>query len=733
MIAEHPVRPAALSRRLLLQAGAASGGGLLLSLGWSAADAASADAGAALNPFVRIAPDGVVTILSKNPEIGQGIKTSIPMLVAEELDVDWSQVRIEQAIADQAVYGRQVAGGSMATPLQWDELRRIGAAGRQMLIAAAARDWGVPTSQCTTRPGFVVHAASGREAAYGQLAAKAAALPAPDLKAVTLKEPSEFRLIGTPIGGVDNRAVVTGRPLFGIDVRVPGMLYATFAKCPVFGGKATSADLAAAKGVRGVRGAFIVEGGTALDGLLGGVAVVGDTWWAARKGREALNIVWNEGPTATQSSAGYASQAADLARRPPHRTPQHDGDVDAALKGAAKVVEASYAYPFLAHASLEPQNCTAHVRDGKVEIWAPTQNPEPGRQLIAKTLGVSEKDVLIHMTRCGGGFGRRLNNDYMVEAAWISKVAGAPVKLVWSREDDIQHDFYRPGGFHNFKAGLDKAGSVVAWRDHFVTFGEGDQYARSAGMNASQFPARTLANYRIDVSTMPTGAPTGPLRAPGNNAYGFVIQSFIDELAHAAGQDPVQFRLKMLGEPRLLGQPGQGDSFHTGRMRAVLELVAQKSGWGRKTPDRTGLGVAFHYSHLGYFAEVVEASVAADGTVKVHKVWVAADVGSQIVNPSGALNQVQGSVLDGVGQTLGQQITFENGRTMQSNFHDFPLLRLADAPPVEVYFVHSDNPPTGLGEPALPPLPPALCNAVFAATGKRVRSLPIDPADLKTA
>lgn len=723
--------PAGGSRRLFLKTGLAAGGGLMLSFGWAAeGDAAPA---AAVNAYIRIAADGTVTIVSKNPEIGQGVKTSIPMLVAEELDVDWSAVRIEQALADQGVYGRQVAGGSMATTLQWDELRRVGAAGRQMLIAAAARTWGVPASECATSPGRVRHLPTGRELGYGALAAQAAAMPPPDLKSVPLKDPKDFRIIGAPTPGVDNRAIVSGQPLFGVDVRIPGMLHATFAKCPAFGGKVARADLAAAKAVRGVRQAFVVEGGTALDGLLPGVAVVADGWWAARKGREALNIAWDEGPAAAQSSQGFARRAAELAAQPPHRTLQADGDVDDALKGAAKVVEAAYSYPFLAHAPLEPQNCTAWVRDGKVEIWAPTQNPEPGRQLVAKTLGVAAQDVTIHMTRCGGGFGRRLNNDYMVEAAWIARAAGAPVKLIWSREDDIQHDFYRPAGFHHFKAGLDKAGGLVAWRDHFVTFGEGEQYARSAGMNASQFPSRAVANYRIDVSTMPLGVPTGPLRAPGNNAFGFVIQSFIDELAHAAGEDPLKFRLKLLGEPRLLGKPGEGDSFDTGRMRGVLELVGEKSGWGRATPKGVGLGVAFHYSHLGYFAEVVEAAVSPEGAVKVRKVWVAADVGSQIVNPSGALQQVQGAVLDGIGQTLGQQIVIEAGRAVQSNFHDFPLLRMADAPPVEVHFLRTDHPPTGLGEPALPPLPPALCNAVFAACGRRIRALPIDPAALKTA
>jgi isoquinoline 1-oxidoreductase beta subunit len=710
------------SRRLFLQTGAAAGGGLVLSFTLSGEGKAAGDG--KLSAYVRIAPDGGVTIVSKVPEVGQGIKTSLPMLIAEELDVDWSVVSVEQAIADNKVFGRQVAGGSQATTLEYDGLRRVGATGRFLLIAAAAARWGVPAESCATEPGVVVHGETRRRLAYGELAQAAAALTPPDPKTLVLKDPKAFRIVGKSHKSRDLDAVVTGQPLYGIDVTVPGMLYATFAKAPVFGAKVAGADLAAAKAVAGVRHAFVVEGGTNLQALMPGVAVVADSWWAARKGRNALEIQWAQHPTSAQSSAGFAAKAAELAKAPPHRTVRADGDVDAALKGAAKVVSAAYHYPFIAHAPLEPQNCTASVKDGKVEIWAPTQNPEPGRRLVAAALNVAESDITIHLVRGGGGFGRRLNNDYMVEAAFIAKQVGAPVKLVWTREDDTQHDFYRPGAWHNFTGGLDAKGDLVAWRDHFVTFGEGEQFAPSAGMNATQFPARALANYKIDVSVMPLGVPTGPLRAPGNNAFGFVLQSFTDELAAASKQDPVAFRRKLLGEPRLLGEAGQGDSFHTGRMRGVLDLVAEKSGWGRKVPKGTGLGVACHYSHLGYVAVVMEVSVTK-GELKIHKVWAAVDCGSQIVNPSGAEQQVQGSILDAIGAALHQQITFENGAATQGNFGDFPLLRMAQAPPVEVHFKLSDNRPTGLGEPAYPPAPPALCNAIFAATGKRIRSLPI--------
>jgi isoquinoline 1-oxidoreductase subunit beta len=710
------------SRRAVLAGGA--GGGLILAFSF-AGKGAAADGPAALNAYVQIAPDGIVTIVSKNPEIGQGIKTSLPMLIAEELDVDWANVRTVQAGNDPVAYGRQFAGGSMATPLHWDQLRQVGAAGRAMLMAAAAADWGVEAASLTTEPGVVVHAASGRRATYGALAAKAATQTAPELRSLKLKDASAYRIIGQPTPQVDTAAIVTGQPLFGIDMRLPGMLYAAYAKAPVFGAKVAGVDLSAAQGVKGVRKAFVVEGGAELDGLLPGVAVVADSWWAANKGRQALTIQWAEHPTGSQSSEGYAGQARSLVAAKGGKALRSDGDVDAALQASAKTVEADYFYPFLSHATLEPQNCTAHFHDGKMEIWAPTQLPEPGRQLVAKTLGIAPDNVIVHMTRCGGGFGRRLMNDYMVEAAWIAREAGAPVKLVWTREDDMRHDFYRPAGFHHFRGGIDASGNVTAWADHFVTFGEGEATARSAGMAPTEFPAQFLDNYKLDVSMMPLGVPTGPLRAPGSNAIAFVVQSFIDELAHAGGVDPVEMRLRLLdGE----GKGGQG-GLNAERMAAVVRLAAEKSNWGEDLGPRRGKGIAFHYSHLGYFAEVAQVAVAEDGTVKVEKVWVAADVGRQIINPLGALNQIEGSVIDGISEMYGQ-ITIKDGQVEQANFDTFPLLRIPDAPVIETHFIKSDNPPTGLGEPALPPVVPAVTNAIFAATGKRVRSLPLNASEL---
>ncbi len=739
-----------LSRRSFLQVTAVSGGGMLLGMYFEPKASAQGPSQPSFEAmaFIRIAPDGSVTLVSRNPEIGQGVKTMLPMLIAEELEVDWKTVKVEQADFD-AKYGLQSTGGSRAASNNWVPMRQVGAAGRQMLIAAAAKKWGVPESECYASRGRIYHRSTDRSLGYGELAATAATLPVPDLKSLKLKE-TDFKIIGQSTPGVDVPDIVNGKPIFGIDFTMPGMLFAAYQKCPVYGGKVVSANVDEVKKLPGVRDAFVVQSdlkvGPVMEGDPGlepGVAIVAETWWAAQSARQKLNVKWDEGPGADQSSERFAQQAEQLSKQQPARTIKNDGNVEDGLKNSAKVVEAAYSYPFISHAPLEPRNCSAHYKDGKLEIWSTTQQPARGRALVAKILGIPENDITVHLLRAGGSFGRGLTNDYMVEVAYIAKQIGTPVKLVWSREDDMTHDYYRPGGFHFLKGGVDASGKLVAWRNHFVSYGDGDKFAPSAQIQAGEFPAGFVPNFATYSSVMPLRLKTGALRAPGANSQAFVMQSFIDELAHAAGKDPLQFRLELLGEPhreqvkeaakpKVENEPPQRpadrnpQAYDVARMRGVVEHVRDQSGWGkRKLPSGTAMGIAFHYSFQGYFAHVAEVTVSAKNAIKVNKLWVCGDVGSQIVNPSGAEAQVQGAVIDGLSELMHQEITLENGRVAQTNYNQHGLLRFKQAPQIEVYFLRSQNAPTGLGEPALPPVIPAVCNAIFAATGKRIRSLPL--------
>ena len=743
-----------VDRRSFLRVSALAGGGLMIAayidpFGELIAQGRQGGAPAAPlspNSFIKIAPDGKVTIIGKNPEIGQGIKTTLPMVIAEELDVTWDVVTVEQGDLD-AKYGQQSAGGSTAVPNNYAGHRQLGAAARHMLIAAAAANWSVPATELTTSAGRVLHASSKRSVGYGELAAKAVAMPVPELPSVTLKDSKEFKIIGKALPGVDNRAIVTGKPLFGIDASVPGMLHAVFQRCPVFGGKVATANLDHIKTLPGVKHVFTVEGGTNAGALNSGVAIVADSWWLADQARKQLKVTWNNGPTEAHGTTNFDKQAADLATKFPAAAARNDGNVETALAGAAKTVEGAYAYPFLSHAPLEPMNALCQFKDGKLEAWVGTQTPGNGRNGVATALGLQPADVTVHMYRMGGSFGRRLANDYFIECAYIAKqIPGVPVKLQWNREDDLQHDLYRAAGYHFLKGGVDASGKLVAWRNHFVTMSpDGKSPASSASLGGTEFPARFVPNYAQFTSFITSGVPTGAMRAPGACALSFVMQSFIDELAHAAGKDPLQFRLDLLASPIVVPPPppaaaagapgggrggggqGQDPSVFANRMRGVLELVRDKSGWGKtKLPAGTGMGVAFHFSHQGYFAEVAEVSVDAQKRVRVNRVVVAGDIGRQIINPMNAEGQTHSCVVDGLSQLMAWEITVAGGRATQASWNEYSPVRMRQAPKViESHYVLSDNNPTGLGEPVLPPVLPAVTNAIFAATGVRVRSLPL--------
>ena len=732
---------AVLNRRTLLKAGALAGGGLILTASMPmvarAATAAGQAEAAVLNAFVSITPDNVITIVGKNPEIGQGIKTMLPMLIADEMDADWDQVRIVQGDSNPQKYGFQLAGGSFATPMNWIPMRQVGAATRQMMLAAAAKRWGVEPAGLKTELGKVIETSSGRSATYGELASEAATLAAPDPAKVQLKDPKDFHIIGRAIGGIDSPRIVHGEPIFGLDTRLPGMVYAAFERSPVFGAKLKSADLAAVKAAPGVVDAFVIEGNGNAEQLVDGVAIIASNWWYANQARKQLKIEWDNGEWAGHSTKGYAetAQSAMASGKPQEDIVKH-GDVDAAFASAAKVVDANYSYPFLAHVPMEPMNCTAlRNADGTLEMWAPTQNPAAGHGAVAQMLGIGQDKVTLHITRIGGGFGRRLTNDFMHQAAAIaSKMPGTPVQLIWSREDDVRSDFYRPAGWHRLRAAVDAEGKLTGFDDHFVTFDlPGAGAYNPAAMAADIFPAKFVPNLRYAQTKMPTRVPMGALRAPSSNALAFVMQSFLDEVAHETGKDLPTLLFELIDghekEADAPGFAGPTPGFNPARMRGVMEKVMAMSNWGKPVADGHALGFGFYFSHMGYFAEVVEASLP-NGKVAVHNVWAAGDVGSHIINPFGALNQAQGAIIDGLGQATALAIEIEGGAVPQSNFHDYPVPRMPFTPQIHMEFVKSDNAPTGMGEPALPPVIPALTNALFALTGKRVRSLPIDTKQL---
>jgi isoquinoline 1-oxidoreductase beta subunit len=745
----EPVTLPPLNRRSFLKLSTVVGGGLALGLYEGVFEPASSDAqrGPAkdLSPkaFISIASTGIVTIKAKGAEIGQGVKTMLPMLIAEELDVDWANVRVEQADLDEASYGSQSAGGSYSTPNNYEPLRHVGAAARAMLISAAAARWNCPESEITTDRGMIIHAPE-HKISYGELAAEASALTPPPFASLKLKNPKNFKIIGKSQTNVDIHAITTGQPLFGIDVKVPGMKYAVIQRCPVFGGKVKSFNEDVVAKLPGVRKTLVIAGSlpdlslastvvSSEPGMEPGVAIIADTWWQAQSARNKLKVDWDFGPGVSQNSDEFAKHATELLAAPPADTIRTDGDFDAAIKGAHKVIEATYSYPFIAHAPLEPMGSTAQFKDGKLEIWTTSQNPGPGRNNCAKVLGLQNSDITVHMCRMGGAFGRRLGNDYMVEAAYLAKNTDTPVKLLWSREDDMTHDSYRPGGFHGLKAGIDEKGKLIALRQHLVTYGDGLKFASGANIDGNEYPAGRVPNYQLHTTAMPLKLRTGPLRAPGANALCWVGGSFLDEVAAAAGRDPLDFNLELLATPQIPFAKGRPNTLNPDRLAGVLKLVAEKSAWKtRKSTPGHGFGIGCYYCHLGYFAEVAEVTVDAQNRVKVLHVWAAGDIGAQIINPAAAENMVMGSIIDGMSE-MNQEITLSKGRVEQTNYSDHPMIRMSQAPVIDVFWNITDFPVTGLGEPALPPVIPAIANAISAATGKRLRTLPLSRSGMAFA
>ena len=696
-----------MSRRFFLRSGALAGGGLLVGFHVMGKQAAGVELSDEVdwvpNAFVRIDPAGMITIMAPNPEVGQGVKTSLPMLVAEELDVDWETIRIEQAPLDTNKYKRQVAGGSGSTPNSWEPFRKAGAAARMALVMAAAEQWAVPVGECVTEKGFVIHSASGRKVTFGSLAKRAAGITLP--ADIPLKDPSQYRIIGTRVRNVDSRAIVTGKARFGIDTRVEGMLFAVVARPPAFGKKLLSVDDAQALKVPGVHKVVRVEDK---------VAVLATTTWAAKKGRDALMLIWDDGIPNESSTDHQAAMKANI-QKVAEKPVRADGDVDTAFRNAARTLEAVFEAPFLPHAPLEPMNFFAHVTDTRADLSGPSQAPERALNELSRALSIPKENITIGLSpRMGGGFGRRLMVDFVVEAALISKAAAAPVLVTWTREDDMQGGHYRPAGMYRYRAAIDKDNKLSAW---YLTASAINQPNAS---REKSFPAGAIPNFRIDSNILESKITIGPWRAPSHNFLAYTEESFMDEIAAELKKDPVQFRLELLDQAAN-NKFGEVD-YDTKRYAAVIRKVSEMSGWGK--PSRPGryLGFGAHFSFRTYVAQVAEISIDG-GKIRVHKVWCAVDCG-RVINPLGAEQQIEGGIIDGLGHALYGELTFDKGAARQKNFNTYRMIRINDAPDIETQFIDSDAHPQGLGEPGLPPIGAAVSNAIFAATGKRMRKQP---------
>ena len=720
------------SRRDFLKVTGLVGGGLALAAaapGW-AQDTKKLVGGGDLNAYVQIRPDGRIVIYSGSPEMGQGIKTSLPMIVAEEMGADWDDVIVEQTSeVDTDRYGRQSTGGSYTVYLNWQMMREMGATAREMLISAAAIVMELPREELRAEDSRVRHLLSDRSRSFAELASLAQEQPMPAKADLQFRDREDYRILGTSKSQVDSLQIVMGQGDFGIDTRVPNMLYGSYVKCPAVGGKLVNANIADLKALPGIVDAYKVEGNGDVRELLDGVGIVGTNTWAVFEARKMLNATWDErnaNKDSWSAFTAFANQQGNVGAEVLHE----QGDVDSALEDPDNTVISSfYEYPYLTHLCLEPMNCTAHYRPGKnggkdhLEVWLPTQSGPRFQTLAKQRYGLEKDQLTIHVKRMGGSFGRRTSGEYICEAIELSKLSGQPVKLTWSREDSMRHDYFREGGFCRLRGAMTKDGKLAAWEEHTIGTAVNGKPSRWTGVHPSTFPIATSAHARGSLTTYPMDTPSGPWRAPFSNTHAFVSQCFINELAEAGGRDHVELLIEMMGEPRWL-EPKTFRAMNTERAIGVIKLAAEKGGWGRVMPAGRGLGIAFYFCHAAHVAELAEVSVDDQGKVTVHKVTAAVDVGP-IINRSGALNQVQGSIIDGYSAMAGQKITMEDGRIQQTNLDRYPVLRIDAAPEVDVHFIESDYDPTGLGEPALPPLAAAVANAMYAATGRRVRSMPL--------